>query len=44
MVSGVGPRAALEDMNIPVVHASEGVGQNMWVRLKTPVHSLTTEM
>lgn len=32
MVSGIGPRATLEDLNIPLVAESEGVGQNMWVR------------
>ncbi|KAI4201024.1 MAG: hypothetical protein LQ346_002266 [Caloplaca aetnensis] len=30
MVSGIGPRATLEDLNIPLVAESEGVGQNMW--------------
>ncbi|CAO1597621.1 hypothetical protein XANCAGTX0491_001428 [Xanthoria calcicola] len=30
MVSGIGPRATLEDLNIPLVVESEGVGQNMW--------------
>jgi choline dehydrogenase len=30
MVSGVGPRATLDQFQIPVVSALEGVGQNMW--------------
>ena len=30
MVSGVGPRAILENFSIPIVAAREGVGQNMW--------------
>lgn len=30
MVSGIGPRATLEEFDIPVVNALEGVGQNMW--------------
>lgn len=30
MVSGVGPRASLDEFDIPVVAALEGVGQNMW--------------
>lgn len=30
MVSGVGPRSVLEGLNIPVVSALEGVGQNVW--------------
>lgn len=29
MVSGVGPQARLTELNIPVVHALEGVGQNL---------------
>lgn len=31
MVSGVGPKATLENLNIPVVNNLPGVGQNMWV-------------
>ncbi|KAF5366691.1 hypothetical protein D9757_013583 [Collybiopsis confluens] len=30
MVSGVGPQATLEALDIPVIHANENVGQNMW--------------
>lgn len=30
MVSGIGPKAALEEHNIPMVSNLEGVGQNMW--------------
>ncbi|KAL5349091.1 hypothetical protein ACLOAV_005379 [Pseudogymnoascus australis] len=30
MVSGVGPKATLEEFNIPVVKSLPGVGQNMW--------------
>lgn len=30
MVSGIGPKATLEEHNIPIVNALEGVGQNMW--------------
>ena len=30
MISGVGPRAILENFSIPIVAAREGVGQNMW--------------
>jgi choline dehydrogenase len=29
MLSGIGPRAALADLGIPVVHDSPGVGQNL---------------
>ena len=32
MVSGIGPAAALEKLNIPVVVDSPAVGQNMQVR------------
>ena len=34
MVSGIGPRETLEDLNIPIVQVSEGVGQGMWVSLR----------
>ncbi|KAI9776828.1 MAG: hypothetical protein M1816_005079 [Peltula sp. TS41687] len=30
MVSGIGPRAVLEDLNIPVISDLAGVGQGMW--------------
>lgn len=30
MVSGIGPRAALQQFKIPVLHDSPGVGQNLW--------------
>ena len=30
MVSGVGPQATLDEFDIPVVSALDGVGQNMW--------------
>ncbi|KAF2745593.1 GMC oxidoreductase [Sporormia fimetaria CBS 119925] len=30
MVSGIGPRSQLNAHNIPVIHESPGVGQNMW--------------
>lgn len=30
MVSGIGPRATLEELDIPVVSELEGVGQNLW--------------
>ncbi|MCJ1397337.1 hypothetical protein MMC11_000529 [Xylographa trunciseda] len=30
MVSGIGPKATLEEYNIPVVAIREGVGQHMW--------------
>lgn len=30
MVSGVGPKATLDSLNIPIVSQLEGVGQNMW--------------
>lgn len=30
MVSGIGPRAALEELDIPVLLDKPGVGQNMW--------------
>lgn len=30
MLSGIGPQATLDEFNIPVVNALEGVGQNMW--------------
>ncbi|KAI0146282.1 alcohol oxidase [Xylariaceae sp. FL1272] len=30
MVSGVGPKSTLEELDIPVVSNLEGVGQNMW--------------
>lgn len=36
MVSGIGPRATLESLDIPIVTESEGVGQNMWVRHPHP--------
>lgn len=31
MVSGIGPNDTLEDLGIPIVAESSGVGQNMWV-------------
>ena len=31
MVSGIGPRATLETLDIPVLADLAGVGQNMWV-------------
>ncbi|KAK5947173.1 hypothetical protein PMZ80_001320 [Knufia obscura] len=34
MVSGVGPRATLEQFNIPVLSDLPGVGQNMWDHIK----------
>ncbi|KAL9030782.1 MAG: hypothetical protein Q9196_001132 [Gyalolechia fulgens] len=30
MVSGIGPNATLDDLGIPIVAQSPGVGQNMW--------------
>lgn len=30
MVSGIGPKATLEEHGIPIVHQLEGVGQNLW--------------
>ncbi len=36
MLSGVGPREQLEEFDIPVVHESPGVGQNLWN------HAITT--
>lgn len=36
MVSGIGPRATLEDLSIPLVAESEGVGQNIWVCEQQP--------
>lgn len=39
MVSGVGPSSTLKNLNIPVVSASEGVGQGMWVCEDTTVDS-----
>jgi len=30
MVSGIGPKATLDSLNIPIVSQLEGVGQNMW--------------
>lgn len=35
MVSGVGPRETLEQYHIPVIADRPGVGQNMWVSLKS---------
>lgn len=30
MLSGIGPKATLDEFDIPVISALEGVGQNMW--------------
>lgn len=35
MVSGVGPKATLDEFKIPVVNNLPGVGQNMWVSFST---------
>lgn len=43
MVLGIGPRATLEDLDIPLVFESEGVGQNMWV-CERQLHLLTPTM
>ena len=32
MVSGIGPSATLEQLDIPIISKSEGVGQGVWVR------------
>ena len=37
MVSGVGPAATLQKLNIPVISDLPGVGQNMWVSGHTAI-------
>ena len=35
MVSGIGPKKILEDLDIQVVSPLEGVGKNLWVSVES---------
>lgn len=35
MVSGIGPKKILEDLEIPVISPLEGVGKNLWVGVRS---------
>jgi choline dehydrogenase len=39
MVSGIGPKTALQEHKIPVIQNLPGVGQNMWVSSNEHIHS-----